>query len=120
MSRRSASVLVAIVAVLAACSSAGGTTDGVADAAHGGELFAAHCAACHGEAGAGTSVGPPLVDEAYAPPQQAVFQSAVQQGASTARWGTGPMAAVPGIDAEDVEDIVAYVRGLQQDAGLGE
>src|SRR6266545_1391293 len=55
----------------------------------GGEAkFKANCAACHGPGGMGTSQGPPLVHK------------------------------INGVTPEDVDQIVKYVRWLQQQAGI--
>lgn len=90
------------------------------DAGRGEELFTTHCAACHGPEGIGTDSGPPLVHEIYEPSHHGdgAFLSAVQRGVAPHHWEFGAMAAVPGLDTEDVADIVAYVRALQREAGI--
>ena len=121
------SVLAATVttAVLAACGGGGGGSgsgDPLAggDPARGQELFAANCAACHGADATGTPSGPPLVHEVYEPSHHgdASFLRAVQQGVQPHHWEFGPMPAVPGLDTDDVADIIAHVRGLQREAGI--
>ena len=111
---------------LAACGGGGGdgATEGDplagGDAGRGQQLFTQSCAACHGAQGVGTAAGPPLVHEVYEPSHHgdAAFLRAVQQGVEPHHWEFGPMPAVPGLDTQDVADIVAYVRQLQRDAGI--
>lgn len=112
-------VVVAAALVAAACGG-GGTDDGTGDPGRGETLFAANCATCHGPEAAGTATGPPLVHEYYVPSHHAdaAFHLAVQRGVQPHHWDFGPMPPVPGLDQEDVTDIIAYVRGLQRDAGL--
>lgn len=114
--------------MLVACGSGagdGGGTGGqgeqtAGDPARGRELFEANCATCHGAEGTGTDTGPPLVHEYYVPSHHAdeAFQLAVRNGVQAHHWDFGPMAPVPGLSRDDVADIIAYVRGLQRDAGL--
>ncbi len=124
---RSRTVLVATVATLGLAACGGGddgssTGDPLAggDPGRGQELFAANCAACHGADAMGTPSGPPLVHEVYEPSHHgdASFLRAVQQGVQPHHWEFGPMPAIPGLDTGDVADIIAYVRGLQREAGI--
>ena len=96
------------------------TTLASGDAGRSEELFAANCAACHGAGASGTPAGPPLVHEVYEPSHHGdvSFLLAVQNGVQPHHWEFGPMPAVPGLDVADVADIVAYVRGLQREAGI--
>lgn len=98
---------------------AGGAT-AVADAERGAELWTTNCAVCHGPAGEGTTIGPPLVHEIYEPGHHSdeSFQVAVAQGVPQHHWEFGPMPALPGLDRADVADITAYVRELQREAGI--
>jgi cytochrome c len=91
-----------------------------AELADGVTLFRTHCAACHGERGAGTEVGPPLVHRIYEPAHHgdAAFQIAVARGVRAHHWRFGDMAPVAGASADDVERIVAYIRWLQRQAGI--
>jgi mono/diheme cytochrome c family protein len=93
---------------------------GAADPDRGEQLFDANCAACHGPAGTGTTVGPPLVHEIYEPGHHSdeSFQVAVAQGVTAHHWDFGPMPPIGGLDRDDVADITAYVRDLQREAGI--
>lgn len=91
-----------------------------AEFASGAELYAASCAACHGEAALGTTVGPPLVHIIYEPNHHAdiSFIFAAERGVQAHHWGFGDMPPVPGVTREQVTEIVGYVRWLQREAGI--
>jgi mono/diheme cytochrome c family protein len=86
----------------------------------GGDLYAANCAQCHGEDLRGTDQGPSLLSQVYEPGHHAdgAFLLAVQRGVQPHHWNFGPMPAVEGLNAEDVEAIVAFVRDWQQAEGF--
>ncbi len=110
-----------LAVVTAACGGGGdGAAPGAGDVARGQELFSTSCAACHGPTGEGTNAGPSFLNDVYVPSHHddASFQLAVERGVQPHHWDFGPMPAVPGLDAQDVTDIVAYVRSLQREAGL--
>lgn len=114
-------VAAALVLAVFAVACGGGDAE-VEDAAfsRGERLFANNCAACHGPAGVGTATGPPLVHVIYEPshhPDEA-FHQAVAQGVVAHHWGFGPMPAVPGLERDEIDDIIAYVRALQREAGI--
>ena len=121
-------VLVALV--LAACGGGGGggaggnagagAGDPSPSAGEGEQLFAANCAVCHGPGATGTDQGPPLVHEIYEPSHHPddSFRSAVANGVQPHHWEFGPMPRLPNLEADKVDAIIAYVRGLQRDAGI--
>ncbi len=86
----------------------------------GETLFNANCARCHGERGAGTSNGPPLVHKIYEPNHHgdAAFQRAAFMGVRAHHWQFGDMPKIPSVLPADVEQIVKYVRWLQRQAGI--
>jgi mono/diheme cytochrome c family protein len=118
-----AASLAAVALLAGACAGDGDDGDGghAREAiARGEALFDDHCAACHGPQGTGTASGPPLVHEVYEPghhPDES-FQRAVAEGAVQHHWDHGPMPAVPGLERDEVADVIAYVRALQRDAGI--
>ncbi|MFA9430954.1 cytochrome c [Egicoccus sp. AB-alg2] len=97
-----------------------GAASAAADPERGEQLFAAHCAVCHGSAGQGTASGPPLVHEIYEPGHHsdASFHLAVNQGVRAHHWNFGDMPPIPGLSSGEVDDIVAWVRQQQRAAGI--
>ena len=86
----------------------------------GMELFRANCAVCHGDKGTGSDTGPPLIHEYYHPYHHPdfAFHAAVMSGVSRHHWEYGDMPPVSGLNEDDVEKIICYVRSLQQDSGM--
>jgi mono/diheme cytochrome c family protein len=118
-------VSVLALAALAACGGDDGATGPAAaadaiDVDRGEELFASHCAVCHGPVADGTPAGPPLVHVIYEPSHHSdeSFQVAVARGVQPHHWDYGPMPPVSGLDRDDVADITAWVRELQREAGI--
>lgn len=116
-----------IVMAVAAAGCASGDGDGgasaparVADADRGAELYAASCALCHGERGVGTQTGPPLVHVVYEPGHHpdASFRNAVKNGVASHHWSFGNMPPRPELSDGDIDDVIAYVRALQREAGI--
>jgi len=114
-----ASLIATIALVLAACDGGEPSAEGV-DLARGEQLFDNNCAVCHGAQGTGTTVGPPLVHVVYEPGHHSdeAFRRAVAEGSPQHHWDYGDMPAVPGLSDAEVEDIIAYVRELQREAGI--
>ena len=86
----------------------------------GEERFNGLCARCHGRAGRGTNVGPPLVHKIYEPSHHAdfAFMRAATQGVRAHHWKFGNMPRIPEATSEDVTRIIHYVRWLQRQAGI--
>ena len=125
-----AALAIALVMALSAagCASGGGDADGrgesvdvvAPDADNGAALFAASCALCHGERGVGTQTGPPLVHQTYEPGHHSddSFRNAMKNGVVSHHWNFGNMPARPELSDGDIEDIIAYVRAIQREAGI--
>jgi hypothetical protein len=64
--------------------------------------------------------GPPLPWKIYAPshPGNASFSQAVQQGVRAHHWRYGHMPPIPEVTPEEVIQVIAYTRWLQQQVGL--
>jgi cytochrome c oxidase cbb3-type subunit 3 len=101
------------------------------DTQHGKELFASHCAACHGangEGGRGTGVtlsrhrDQPIIAPALA--NKGFLQSAsdemIRHTLISGREGT-PMRSFldQGLSKQDIDDLVSYVRSFESMVGVG-
>ncbi|MFY9317343.1 MAG: cytochrome c [Burkholderiales bacterium] len=86
----------------------------------GEKLYAASCAQCHGADLRGSKEGPPLLHRVYEPSHHgdAAFQIAVKFGSRQHHWNFGDMKPVPGVSADDVAHITAFVRTEQRKAGI--
>jgi mono/diheme cytochrome c family protein len=117
-------VTVAMVAFVACDSSqpkpaaSGGTVP--AELQAGEAKFNANCATCHGQQGVGTKQGPPLVHKIYEPNHHgdAAFQLAAANGVKAHHWEFGNMPKIEAVTPADVDQITAYVRWLQKQAGI--
>jgi mono/diheme cytochrome c family protein len=117
-----AATVAAVLAGLASCG--GGSDDDSASTGAGGdrgaELYAEACASCHGDDLRGTERGPSHLSQVYEPghhPDEA-FRAAVAQGSPQHHWDFGDMPPVPGLDDDQVDAIIAYVRAVQQREGF--
>lgn len=87
----------------------------------GSRVFAANCAACHGDnAGGLQGSGPPLVHKIYEPSHHGdgAFLLAVRNGVRSHHWRFGDMAPIQGLSDADVAMVVEYVRALQRENGI--
>lgn len=86
----------------------------------GEEPYNKRCSICHGSAGIGTAMGPPLVHKIYEPGHHgdASFYMAVARGVGSHHWGFGNMPPIQGVTKEEVGDIISYVRALQREKGI--
>jgi mono/diheme cytochrome c family protein len=126
-SRRWVVVAVGLLAVtLAACSpgaeDAGGDAQGpgLSTEARGAQLYVANCAVCHGSELEGTEAGPPLLSRIYEPghhPDES-FRAAITRGVVPHHWDFGAMPPVPGLDDQEIDAIIAYVRSVQHREGF--
>lgn len=108
--------LIVSLLVLASCApGTSGPTSTAPAPLDGAALYAANCVACHGPGGAGTTVGPSLLDPAYLAPDypDAGFVAAVEMGVAQSRWAFGPMPANPTLSHSEIAAITSYVRDLQ-------
>lgn len=121
--RPTAAGMVAMVLVLAACGGNGEAADlptGAALRAQGADVYANACATCHGEELGGTTAGPPLLAELYAPGRLSdeAMAAAIVDGVPQQYWTFGPMPGVGGLSEADIAAVVAHVREEQRRAGL--
>jgi len=80
-----------------------------ADIAHGGQLYAMHCANCHGPAGQGIFPGTPKLNRG-----ERMMQSDLAL-LDTLRRGKNAMPGYLGVMRDkDLLDVIAYLRTLQR------
>lgn len=91
-----------------------------AQAARGGEAFAANCADCHGVNAGGSDKGPPLVHQIYNPGHHAdmTFVMAAKRGVRAHHWKFGNMPPQPQVSDDQIAAIIRYVRELQVANGI--
>jgi cytochrome c len=91
-----------------------------AELAEGQRRYDRTCRPCHGPLGTGTESGPPLVHRIYEPSHHsdAAFRLAVTRGVRAHHWSFGDMPPLPQMDSAGIAAVTAYVRWLQQKAGI--
>jgi len=99
----------AVAAIAAACAFAFAPAAVCADLARGGQIYALHCATCHGPAGQGGIPGAPRFNRG-----ERLMQSDFTLLA-TVRRGRNVMPAFGGVLRDrEILDVIAYVRTLQR------
>lgn len=98
----------------------GGATDSSADGGAGAGLYAESCALCHGADLRGSAMGPSHLSQVYESGHHSddSFRSAIANGSPQHHWDFGAMPPVPGLDDDEVDSIIAYVRAQQREHGL--
>lgn len=111
---------VVVVVALGACSGDDAASDAGAATSAGAELYGQSCASCHGGDLRGTPLGPPHLSQVYAPDHHpdASFRAAIAHGSPAHHWEFGDMPPVEGLDDEEIQLIIAYVREQQEIHGL--
>ncbi len=86
----------------------------------GAIVYASSCASCHGADLRGTDKGPSHLSVVYEPNHHGddSFRSAIVNGAPQHHWDFGPMAPVTGLDAQDMDAVIAFVRAEQERLGF--
>ncbi|MGD8626064.1 MAG: c-type cytochrome [Anaerolineae bacterium] len=83
---------------------------GEGDPASGETVFAANCASCHGQNAEGGSLGPSLLGDDLAAQPDEYFRETITNG----RAGTAMPAWGPILSAQQIEDVIAFLRLKQQ------
>lgn len=86
----------------------------------GAALYQANCASCHGADLRGTDKGPSHLSIVYEPNHHGddSFRSAILNGAQQHHWNFGDMAAIPGLNDDEIDDVIAYIRSEQERQGF--
>ena len=117
-------LVVAVVVAGGSDSETGSDPSGAAtaqgDPVPGEVVFEGTCAACHGTEGTGTDVGPPLVHQYYRPGHHsdASVALAVLNGVQPHHWNFGTMPPQTDLSDQDILDVTAYIRQIQEAAGI--
>jgi mono/diheme cytochrome c family protein len=86
----------------------------------GAALYAASCASCHGADLRGTGRGPSHLSVVYAPdhhPDES-FRRAAREGVTAHHWNFGDMPSVRGLDDDEIDAIITFVRAEQDEQGF--
>lgn len=112
------------VLALVVLGSCGSDSEPVAEpsspAAKAGQVvYTNSCAACHGLELEGTDRGPSHLSIVYEPGHHGddAFRMAIANGAPQHHWNFGNMPPVEGLSADQIEDVIAYIRGEQERRG---
>ncbi len=111
----------AAAAMVAMVSCSNGEDDPeAATATDGAALYEQACASCHGSDLRGTDQGPSHLSQVYAPDHHpdASFRAAITQGSPAHHWQFGDMAPVAGLDDDEIDVIIAYIRDQQEMHGF--
>ncbi len=86
----------------------------------GAEVYANSCAACHGADLRGTDEGPSQLSIVYEPNHHTddAYRSAIANGARQHHWSFGDMPPVEGLNDEEVEAVIGFIRSEQQRQGF--
>ncbi len=91
------------------------------DALIGSRVFAANCAACHGDQVGGIDgAGPPLIHKIYEPGHHGdmSFVLAAKRGVTSHHWPFGNMAPIDGITDAEIAMVITFVRTVQRENGI--
>lgn len=88
-----------------------------AELSAGRALYRTHCQSCHGVAGAGSEMGPPMVHELYRRSNLSDedIAGSVLFGTKQKNWEYGDMFPVAGVEVPQIEAITRYLRHLQDE-----
>jgi mono/diheme cytochrome c family protein len=105
---------------IAACGSEDASSDAVGADPNGAALYASNCASCHGADLRGTELGPSHLSIVYEPNHHSdeSFRAATSTGAGQHHWNFGDMLPVEGLDDDEIDTIIAFVRAEQEEQGF--
>lgn len=106
--------------LLAGCSGDSSATSNGDSPVQGEAIYQQSCASCHGSDLRGTDQGPSHLSVVYEPAHHpdAAFRSAIENGAQAHHWGFGDMAPVSGLDDDEIEAVIVYIRQQQEGQGF--
>ena len=109
------SVAAALIVATSACSNGES-----APRVDGADVYANNCASCHGADLRGTDQGPSQLSVVYEPGHHGddAYRRAIENGAGQHHWGFGDMPPVIGLDDDEVEAVIAFIRSRQEALGF--
>jgi len=109
-----------LAATAAACGGGEQAVPAAAEAGRGAELYGESCASCHGSDLRGTDRGPSHLSIVYEPGHHGddSFRAAIARGVRAHHWNFGDMPAMRGLDDDEVDSIIAFIRSEQQRQGF--
>jgi mono/diheme cytochrome c family protein len=124
--RRHTTIAAAVTAIMVVIATACGSDPAATEPATpggsdpGADLYQSNCASCHGSDLRGTDKGPSHLSLVYEPNHHGddAFRSAILNGARQHHWNFGDMAAITGLDDNEINEIIAYVRSEQERQGF--
>lgn len=115
--------LAVVILFPAACGSESqsASTDSV-DLAAGEQTYMDFCGSCHGRDFEGSAAGPSQLDALFAPDitTDDDYRVAITDGAPEENYDFTPMPAIASLDEDDIANVTAYVRSVQQERGFND
>jgi mono/diheme cytochrome c family protein len=98
---------------------AGADPDGV-DLAAGEQTYMDFCGSCHGRDFEGSSQGPSQLDPHFAPEITGDddYRRAITEGAPREYFDFTAMPAIGSLDDDEIDDVIAYIRSIQEERGF--
>jgi mono/diheme cytochrome c family protein len=95
---------------------------GEVDLVAGEQTYMDFCGSCHGRDFEGSSQGPSQLDAVFAPEVMSDddYRAAIGDGAPEKYYDTGPMPAIGSLDDQETQNVIAYVRQVQEDRGMND
>ncbi len=116
---------IALTLVVASCGgtgsdSASATPIGPGDATAGKQVYGDYCAACHGRDFEGSVQGPSHLDAHFEPATTTDqdYRNAIHDGVEESTYDFGNMPAIRSLDDQQVADVIAYIRSVQEERGF--
>lgn len=102
--------------------SGGETAGGEVDLAAGEQTYMDFCGSCHGRDFEGSAAGPSQLDAGFAPEvtTDEDFRSAITQGAPQQNYDFTAMPAIGSLDDTEIENVIAYIRSVQEERGFND
>ena len=107
------------VALAAGCGDSDSSSAPPAES-EGAALYTENCASCHGAELEGTDLGPSHLSIVYEPGHHGdeTFESAIRNGAPQHHFDFGPMPPIEGLDGEEIDAVIQFIRAEQDRRGF--